>query len=367
MLTKMRYRVFIIFLLMISYSGLVSQEVRFCSDYVLHLESENGFLVDDDTYSALRNIESTVKKTVEKALQEELSADELLKAVYITINDSLGISFQFQQTLSSCLRTNTMDCNYFSLIYHSVLNHQLGLPIVPVLSPGHMFIRWNNSDGTHINFETTSGVTFTDEEHINYKGIHKKALENGIYMAPLSEEEAIATCFVEMSTEMLIDDLSRSGELCQKALSLFPGCSLAYNNYGLVCNRRGDFEEAEQYFMKVLESDPADAFALNSVGYIFSRTDRAAEAISLYSKAISGKSDDPAVYINRCVEYYYSGDYEHAMEDFLKAFEAAGKEGDALDVYLSMKLLEDMIVNHVVVARENILVLPVQKLGEVEF
>src|ERR1039458_10221131 len=58
----------------------------------------------------------------------------------------------------------------------------------------------------------------------------------------------------------------------------------------------GDYETAERGFQSVLRDEPRNIAALGNLGVIYSRTNRADQAITVYRRALQGRPDGEGIF-----------------------------------------------------------------------
>src|ERR1035441_10355982 len=65
----------------------------------------------------------------------------------------------------------------------------------------------------------------------------------------------------------------------------------------------GDYETAERGFQSVLREEPRNVAALSNLGVIYSRTNRADQAIAVYRRALQVSPDEKAILLNLGLGY----------------------------------------------------------------
>src|ERR1035438_9884801 len=65
----------------------------------------------------------------------------------------------------------------------------------------------------------------------------------------------------------------------------------------------GDYETAERGFQSVLRAQPRHIAALSNLGVIYSRTNRADQAIAMYHRALKLSPNDEAILLNLGLVY----------------------------------------------------------------
>jgi len=77
-----------------------------------------------------------------------------------------------------------------------------------------------------------------------------------------------------------------------------------------------DYRTAEQGFQSVLRQEPGNIAALSNLGVIYSRTNRADQAISVYRRALQLSPDDKAILLNLGLVYLRLEDHARALPLF---------------------------------------------------
>lgn len=134
-------------------------------------------------------------------------------AVYSTIyvpgawNDGKKFGYNFDDPLGKDVHT-TMLSNYLATrrgncvsmpIFFAILAQRIGLHVALAAAPNHLLVKIKLDDGQWKNMEATSGSTLTDQEYIQRFQITPIAVENGLYLRPLTMREAV----VEMATPFM--------------------------------------------------------------------------------------------------------------------------------------------------------------------
>lgn len=181
-------------------------------------------------------------------------------AIYSTIyvpgawNDNRKFDYNFDDPfgkdvhttmLSSYLATRRGNCVSMP-IFFAILAQRIGLHVTLATAPNHLLVKVKLDDGQWKNIEATSGSTLTDQEYMQRFQITPAAVENGLYLRPLTLREAVvemATPFMEAYAQnhspeqiMAMVDLALSydpkdvGALMLKALAYDRQVTLHYRN-----------------------------------------------------------------------------------------------------------------------------------------
>lgn len=121
----------------------------------------------------------------------------------------------------------------------------------------------------------------------------------------------------------------------------------AFNDQGLDYFNKKDYENAEMYFRKAIETDSNLANPYNNLGIVLSLTGRQEEALENYKKAISVYPQYANAYSNIGVYYREKGDFVQAIDNFQKAigidpnhFKANMHLGDIYTIKMDYKSAE---------------------------
>jgi hypothetical protein len=73
-----------------------------------------------------------------------------------------------------------------------VLGQKIGLDVTAATAPEHVFVKYRDEAGNFYNLETTSGANFARDAWMQQQmPMTQQALDNGIYMRPLSKKETV--------------------------------------------------------------------------------------------------------------------------------------------------------------------------------
>jgi len=91
---------------------------------------------------------------------------------------------------------------------------------------------------------------------------------------------------------------------------------------GALAEREKHYEQAEQFFRKVLEIDPNNALTMNNLGYMLvDKTTRYTDALKLIRKAVELEPMNGAYLDSLGWTYFKLGEYEPAEDNLRKAVE----------------------------------------------
>src|SRR5690606_28616309 len=91
---------------------------------------------------------------------------------------------------------------------------------------------------------------------------------------------------------------------------------------GMLYERQGRYEQFEAMMRRVIELEPDDANAYNSLGYTFVDQDtRLDEARDLLERALELEPDNPYILDSVGWYFYRTGDYDSARESLARSYE----------------------------------------------
>lgn len=82
-----------------------------------------------------------------------------------------------------------IDCDISSFVFVAV-GDALGIDLHLVDLPDHMFVRWELSDGGHVNWDTTEGAVVSDKEYASDYSMKKRLRKRRVYLSSMTEREA---------------------------------------------------------------------------------------------------------------------------------------------------------------------------------
>ncbi len=127
-----------------------------------------------------------------------------------------------EQQVTKLLNIKMGQCHSMPLLY-LILAEELHANAYLALAPNHSYVKFGNQKQNYC-FETTNG-TFTSDQWIVSSGyISASAIKNQIYLAPLTKEQAIAECLVDLEggLESHCGKSDFSIKCAQTALKYFP-------------------------------------------------------------------------------------------------------------------------------------------------
>jgi regulator of sirC expression with transglutaminase-like and TPR domain len=147
------------------------------------------------------------------------------------LENPLGTDIQ-AKLLSTYLRTRKGNCVSMPILV-TLLADRLGLPATLATAPEHVLTKVVDDRGQWLNIEATDGGFKYDSSYERELGISAKAIENGIYLRPLSRREAIG---VMLATLMEFYNATGQHErqitVAERALSLNANDVVAMQHLG---------------------------------------------------------------------------------------------------------------------------------------
>jgi len=113
------------------------------------------------------------------------------KAYQYDFDDPLGTKIS-NKLLSNYLKNKKGNCVTMPFLF-IILGERLGINVTASVAPLHVFVMFTDTDGKSYNLETTSGANFTrDTWYRQQMPMTDQAIDNGIYLQPLTKKETIA-------------------------------------------------------------------------------------------------------------------------------------------------------------------------------
>lgn len=106
------------------------------------------------------------------------------------LDDPLGANLNSKR-ISTYLETRKGNCISMPILV-LILGQKLGLPVTLATAPQHVMVKFLDDNGQWLNVEATGGGFKYDSSYIRDTGISEKALQNEIYLRPLSQRESVA-------------------------------------------------------------------------------------------------------------------------------------------------------------------------------
>lgn len=150
-----------------------------------------------------------------------------LPPFHYDFEDVFGDRDWSQMFISKLLATRRGNCHSLPYLY-KILCEELGVRAHLALAPNHVYIKHYAEKTGWYNTELTS-ATFPVDAWLMASGyISLPAIQNGIYLDTLSEQESIALCVVDLAQGYAHKHPNHDGSFvlrcCKLALQYFPDC-----------------------------------------------------------------------------------------------------------------------------------------------
>jgi hypothetical protein len=113
-------------------------------------------------------------------------------------NDFWGDFNWEQMFVTKLLRTGKGNCHSLPFLY-KILAEEIGTQAYLALAPNHMYIKQNAKQGGWYNTELTSNQFPLDSWIMASGYIHLSAIQNGVYMDTLSNQQSLAVCLTDLA------------------------------------------------------------------------------------------------------------------------------------------------------------------------
>lgn len=195
------------------------------------------------TLSKLDTLAQTVRSRIPAGASLNEKHAVLLSTLYTpgAWNDERPFSYDFDQSLGTDIQAKLLS-NYLSTrkgncvsmpILVTLLADRLGLPATLSTAPEHVLTKVVDDRGQWLNIEATAGGYKYDSSYESELGISAKAIENGLYLRPLSPRESVG---VMLATVMEFYNATGQHErqiaVAERALSLNAKDVVAMLNLG---------------------------------------------------------------------------------------------------------------------------------------
>jgi hypothetical protein len=221
--------------------------------------TENAYLDNSLNYDAFNNIINVYSRLSKKIAEdwsltyneEDKAAVAKNAAIYYVMRDSIPVlgaagdttftipfRYDFEDIwgdkdwtkmfVSKLLVTRTGNCHSLPYLY-KILAEEIGAKAYLSLAPHHVYIKnWSKRDGWY-NTELTSGYFPIDAWIMASGYIHLSAIQNGIYMDTLSNQQSLALCLLDLAKgyERKYDDTQFVLQCAELALQYYPHCANA--------------------------------------------------------------------------------------------------------------------------------------------
>ncbi|OQA02283.1 MAG: Tetratricopeptide repeat protein [Bacteroidetes bacterium ADurb.Bin408] len=235
------------------------------------------------------------------------------------LKDNFGFKYKNVQIFSHALEKRILDCNYYSLLFYTLLNKKKHYEVYPIFVPGHMFIRWYFSDGSYINYETTTQLLADDSLLRSEFIITPDAEKRGLYMSPLSDSQMTALHYAELAYDIADTNRPMAISISLQALQMDSLSIHVYRNLSTIYYLEKQVDLSDYYFSKALQLDSLNYTIYSSQGEMYLYAGDYGQAGRYFTKAIEINPDVPSLYMYRCYNNIKRKALEEAMSDFERA------------------------------------------------
>ncbi len=160
-----------------------------------------------------------------------------------------------------------------------LLAERLSLPIHPVATPSHVFLRYDDG-ATRINIETLQGgANVPDEQYVREQKIPERSIRRGVFMRDLTADEFLAQVRNNLGVvHSERKEYAAAAVEYEAALDLDPRLAAAHYNFGNDLLRQGLYRRAARRFSRSLSLYATDVWALNNRGLAYVKLDKPEKA-----------------------------------------------------------------------------------------
>mgnify|MGYP006289826205 CR=1 FL=1 len=138
-------------------------------------------------------------------------------------DDYMGHNDWANMFVEKLLRTNKGQCHSLPLLY-LILAEEIGAEAHLAFSPNHSYIKFQDDNGKWINVELTNGMLTTDAFILQSGYMKAEALQNKIYMQPLTKKQLLSEMMVDLAKGYSIkfgyDEFVE--QVIEKAIEIYP-------------------------------------------------------------------------------------------------------------------------------------------------
>ena len=315
-MTSILKNVFNLFLLLMDFA-LMSQTIEHDVYDALKTEVAIGIDVPTHSFKLLDSIFAEAETQISFPVKpDDSTAFDICKQFSEILEDKFGFEYKLVQTLSVGLENKNLDCNYYSLLFYTLLNKKKSYAVYPIAVPGHIFIRWYKNDSTYFNYETTTKEITEDSTIRSVFKISEQAEKSCLYMCPVSDSKMTALHLAELAVDIADSNMNMAIALNRKAYDIDSLSFHIYKNLSIDYFNDNKPDSSDYFFDKALKLDSLNYTVYQGRGEMYMSTKEFPEAIKWFTKAISINPDDPTLYMYRCYSYLEAKEREPAMADF---------------------------------------------------
>ena len=247
---------------------------------------------------------------------EQQRANNTLYSVHANIFTSDSVEWGSTITLTEALTPDqkdqklVFDCDTSSFVYLKALETiSKDIPVVLLDCPGHNLIRWKFSDGSYMDWETTSGQEPSKDKDKHYKEVCSEVIPGS---------NAFYAIFYRNSgnSKAAKKDNLAAITAYDKSLELNPNDASVYNNRGNAKSVLMDYIGSMADYEKAISINPSDLSYYSNLGTAKFFLSDYAGAIADYDKVLTPDSKMGQTYFNRGDAKYMLKDYKGAFDDY---------------------------------------------------
>lgn len=194
-----------------------------------------------------------------------------------------------------------LDCDNLSLIYVD-FGKRLGLPIKPVCAENHMFVRWEFSDSTYLNWDPRGRSSHSND----FYRASEISVSRGAYLKSLNNNEALGSLYFIFGFDLVTKkDYANALTYLNRSLELNSALIVAYLNKATALDSLGKYQDAISVYNKIETFDTTDYRVYSRRGKLYERTGEYNNAIKDYLKALKYDTD-PFGSVHKTLNIYYS-------------------------------------------------------------
>jgi regulator of sirC expression with transglutaminase-like and TPR domain len=269
---------------------------------------------------------SAISHKVRMAIDDQRKGAKVVPILNAQIFETLGIrpekvGYNEDFLIDQLLDQKRGRCSGLVSLYLAIAE-DLGLPLVAVCVPEHVFVRWDPwapgaeryrekrgwfSKPRAINIETTfAGKELPDADYARmFRG--KPSLRGAnFYMRALTKREVIGLLLSPLGSALREQSrLDEAMQACQLAVKVNENDAEAWNNLGMVYRRKDELAAARRSYERAVTIFPNFAEAHNNLGVISSEV---GERVVRFRRAIEIKPDLAESWKNLALAYVEQGD-----------------------------------------------------------
>ncbi|MCP4490946.1 MAG: hypothetical protein GY820_27070 [Gammaproteobacteria bacterium] len=159
-------------------------------------------------------------------------------------NDPLGTNIS-NKLLSNYMRNKKGNCITMPFLF-IIIGDKIGIDVTASIAPLHVLVKFTDSEGKTHNLETTSGANFArDAWYHEQMPMTDQAIENGIYLQPLSRKETVAVMITVLAEYYMQEkEYKKAWAISDLSLKYYP----KYVN-AMLRNGSAFYRMAQEYFI----------------------------------------------------------------------------------------------------------------------